>query len=69
MKAKKAFDQFRGNHPKFVAFFRKTLQGGIPEGTIIELTVTKPGEEPVTTNMKVQAEDIALFQELQNLRG
>lgn len=67
MKAKKALDQFRSNHPKFVAFFRATLQGGIQEGTIIEITVTKPGESPVTTNMKVQPSDIELFKELKNI--
>lgn len=67
MKAKRALDQFTSNHPKFVAFFRAILQGGVPEGTIIEITVTKPGQEPITTNMKVQPSDIELFQELKNL--
>lgn len=67
MRAKKAFDQFKVNHPKFISFFRVTLQGGIPEGTIIEITVTKPGAESITTNMKVSASDIELFKELKDL--
>ena len=40
---------------------------GITEGTIIEITVTKPGEEPITTNMKVQQSDLELLQELQDI--
>lgn len=67
MKAKRALDQFSSNHPKFVSFFRATLQSGVPEETIIEITVTKPGENPVTTNMKVQPSDIELFRELKNI--
>ncbi len=67
MRAKKAFDQFKANHPKFISFFRVTLQGGVPEGTIIEISVTKPGEEPIMTNMKVSAADIELFKELKDL--
>ena len=34
---------------------------------IIEITVTKPGEEPITTNMKVQQSDLELLQELQDI--
>lgn len=44
------------------------MSGGITEGTIIEVTVTKPGEAPVTANMKVQASDIELVNELKNLK-
>ena len=66
-KVKQALDRFSANHPKFVSFFHATLQGGITEGTIIEITVTKPGEEAITTNMKVQPSDIELFKELKNI--
>lgn len=67
LRAKKAFDQFKANHPKFTSFFSVTLKGGVPEGTIIEISVTRPGEEPITTNMKVSASDIELFKELKDL--
>ena len=40
---------------------------GLPEGTVLELTVTKPGEEPVTTNMRITAEDLELIQELSEI--
>ena len=39
----KAKNQFVSNHPKFAAFFRNVLTGGVQEGTVIEITVTRPG--------------------------
>ena len=66
-KVKKAMDDFHANHPKFAAFFQMVFSSGITEGTIIEITVTKPGEDPITTNMKVQQSDIELFQGLKEI--
>lgn len=63
MKVMKAKNQFVSNHPKFAAFFRNVLTGGVQEGTVIEITVTRPGEEPMTTNMRVQQSDIELVPE------
>lgn len=67
MKLMNAKNKFTENHPKFVAFLGAVFSGGIPEGTIIEITVTKPGAEPITTNMKVKQSDLDLVQELQEL--
>lgn len=67
MKIMSAKNKFTENHPKFVAFLGAVFSGGITEGTIIEMTVTKPGEEPITTNMKVKQSDLDLMQELQEL--
>ena len=55
--------------PEICGIFRNVLTGGVQEGTIIEITVTRPGEEPMTTNMKVQQSDIDLFQNLKDLNG
>ena len=55
---------FFGNHPKLVAFFQQEMQGGIPEGTVVEITITKPGEAPVSANIKVQESDAELFRTL-----
>ena len=68
MKIMNAKNKFTATHPKFVSFFSHCMSGGITEGTIIEVTVTKPGEAPVTANMKVQASDIELVNELKNLK-
>ena len=64
-KLKDAYTQFSSNHPKFVNFFKKVIiKGELPEGTVIEMTVTKPGEEPISANMKVTASDVTIFNNL-----
>lgn len=68
MKLMSLKNTFTKTHPKFEAFVKTVLLGkGITEGTVIEVTVTKPGEEPVTTNLKVQQSDLELVEELKNL--
>lgn len=68
-KIKGILDKFNQNHPKVVSYFTSVFgQNGVPEGSVIELTVTKPGEEPVTTNMKVTADDVELVQTLKELK-
>lgn len=67
MKMMGAVKKFQANHPKFFSFVNVAFSGGVPEGTIIEMTVTKPGEEPITTNIKVQQSDLELFDEMKNL--
>lgn len=64
MAAKAKFDK---NHPKFGAFLKAAFGGGIEEGTILELTVKKPGGEELTTNLKVQQSDLELLEELKSL--
>lgn len=66
MKMMKAKDVFANNHPKFIAFIQHVFGSKIEEGTIIEITVTKPGEAPITTNMKVKQSDLDLFNELKS---
>lgn len=67
MKVMNAKKKFSENHPRFVAFLEMIFSRGITEGTIIEITVTRPGEQPVTSNIKVQQSDIELMEELKNL--
>ena len=67
MKMMSAKNKFTNNHPKFEAFIKAVFAQGIEEGTIIELTVQKPGSEPITTNMKVQQSDLELLEELKEL--
>lgn len=67
MKIMAAFNTFRSNHPKVVSFFQTVLGSKVEEGTIIEISVTKPGEEKITTNMKVKQSDIELFEEMKNM--
>lgn len=67
MKIMNAKNKFTANHPKFVAFLNAVFSRGVTEGTVIEITLTRPGEEPMTTNLKVQQSDLDLLQELQEL--
>lgn len=64
MKLMSAKNQFTHNHPKFAAFVRAAFLGGIEAGTIIEISVTKPGQETMTSNIKVQETDLELLHEL-----
>lgn len=67
MKIMSAKNKFDANHPKFSAFLKAVFSRPIEEGTIIEMTVTRPGEEPITTNLKVLQSDLDLLRELQNI--
>ena len=69
MKIMSAKKQFTENHPKFVAFLNAVFSKGIEEGTVIELKVTSPGQEVVTTNIRVQQSDLELLKELKELVG
>lgn len=67
MKMMQARNQFTAKHPKFSAFCKDVFSRGIDAGTVIEITVARPGEEPITANMRVQQEDLDLLQSLQEL--
>lgn len=66
MSAKAAFTK---NHPKFSAFCKAALSRPIEPGTIIEISLQRPGEEPMMANIKVQQEDLDLLESLKGLRS
>lgn len=68
MKAISLFRQFQGRHPKLVKFFQNEIMTGAPEGSVFEISMTKPGEETVTTNLRVTREDLELIEELKKMR-
>lgn len=67
LKLMSAKAQFERSHPKFMAFVKKVLSEPVEEGTVVEITVTRPGGEPLTANIKVQKSDLDLFAELKEL--
>jgi hypothetical protein len=69
MKAAQEFKRFQMDHPRVVSFFQYVMAGGVPEGSVIEISVTKPGEKTLTTNLKVLAEDVEMIEHLKNLKG
>lgn len=68
MQFMQGINTFKSNHPKFASFLGLLVKGGIPEGTVIEMTVTRPGEDPITANMKVLPSDIELMQSLKDIK-
>lgn len=69
MKMMQAKNKFTENHPKFVQFLNAAFSGGIEEDTIIEISVEKPGQNRITSNIKVKQSDLELLAELKNLTG
>lgn len=69
MKLLQAKNKFTESHPKFVAFLSAVYARGICEGTVIEIKVTRPDEQPMTANIKVNQSDLELFEELKNLKN
>lgn len=67
MKVMNLKKKFEGNHPKFVSFLKFMMEKGIEEGTVIEISVKKPNQDPVIANMKVMSEDLEMLQELKDL--
>lgn len=67
MQLKSLWERFHSNHPKFPAFLNAVHSRGIQEGTILEFRVITPSGEELTSNLKVQSDDIALFREVQEL--
>ena len=63
-----AVKQFEDAHPKAAAFVRNELLTGLPEGTILEMTVTKPGGTSATTNIKLTQQDLDALNTLKNLK-
>ncbi len=66
-KLMQAKNTFTNNHPKVEAFVQNVLTNKIVEGTIIEVSIQRPGEEAVTTNLRVQQSDLDLIQSLKEL--
>jgi len=68
MQLRGAWTTFTNNHPKFPMFAKAVMSKGIKEGTLIEVNITDPDGTPISTNIKVTASDLELFETLKNLR-
>lgn len=66
LELKNLWAAFTRRHPKFPQFLTAVQQAGIPEGTVIEVTITPPDGKTFTSNLKVTAEDIDAVKSLQN---
>lgn len=69
MKIMNLKNQFESRHPKAVSFVNRELMGSFPEGTVLEITLTRPGEAPVSSNLRVTAEDLEMMAALREMAG
>ena len=67
MKVKSAWDKFTRNHPRFPQFLNAVKGKGVPEGTVIGITLDYPNGERLETNIKVSAEDLDLVETLKKV--
>ena len=62
MQFAKDWDNFKRNHPKVARFLSIEFGKGLPEGSILELKIMRPGEEEKVSNLRVLAEDESFVQ-------
>ena len=62
MQFSRDLDDFQANHPKVAKFLQIEFGKGLPEGTILELKIQRPGEEEKVGNLRVLAEDESFVQ-------
>ena len=67
MQMKEAWDTFVSNHPKFPLFLNAVKSKGVPEGTVVAVSLTYPDGSVVDTNLKVTESDLKLFETLKSL--
>jgi hypothetical protein len=67
LQLKSLWDKFTTNHPKFPKFLQAVGQNSIREGSILEITVTTPEGEKISSNLKVTAEDMQLVENLKEI--
>lgn len=61
------WSRFQNNHPKFPKFLSAVVRNGIKEGSIIEMKVTTADGESFDSNLKVNADDMEMIEQLKNL--
>ena len=64
LQLKSSWTRFKSNHPKFPKYLSAVYQHGVKEGSLIEFKVTTPDGEEMSANVRLKADDIALFKEL-----
>lgn len=69
MKLMGMWNTFKSNHPKFPLFLSAAAQPGvIDEGAILEMKITTPDGRTMETNLKVQASDMELIEQMKQIK-
>ena len=59
---------FRHRHKGFVSFIKAARREGVPVGSVVDVKLTFPEGEAMTTNFRVTEEDLELIRMLEALK-
>ena len=66
---KNMWDRFQSNHPKFPRFLQVVGNEYMQEGTVLEISVTKADGENLTSNIKLNKDDMDLIAAIKSMSG
>jgi hypothetical protein len=66
---KNMWERFESNHPKFPKFLQAVGRECIEEGTVIEISVTRADGENITSNIRLNKEDMELIRTVRDMAG
>ncbi|MBO5473537.1 MAG: hypothetical protein J6A08_07120 [Lachnospiraceae bacterium] len=61
------WNRFQKNHPKFPMFLKAVTRNGFKEGSIIEIKVTTAEGEQFDSNLKINADDMEMIEQIKNM--
>ncbi len=64
---KSMWERFERNHPKFPRFLSVVGRECLQAGTVLEISVTKPDGENITSNIRLTEDDMELFAAIRDL--
>lgn len=67
LKMKQYWETFASNHPKCVSFINSVAAEPMEEGTVIEMSITKPDGSVKCTNIKVLPSDLEMIEALKSM--
>lgn len=68
LKGKKAWESFAAAHPQFPRFLQDVGAHGVPEGTMIDISLRYPDGTEQKAGLCVKESDLALIRMLQELQ-
>lgn len=61
------WNRFTANHPKFPMFLQAVSGIKLNEGTIIEMQITTAEGKNISTNVKLNQDDVEMFRQLSEM--
>ncbi len=59
---------FEKTHPKFCSFLSTAFGNDPEEGSVIEISLTRPNGKKLCTNMRITKSDLELLKQVKKLR-